>query len=74
MSNEAIIFLIAGSSAVLALAAYIGLIVVPAWGSYSRVWERFAASFLTLYVLLAFAMIGVAGGAAVVWFWDRITA
>ena len=34
-------------------------------------WERLAATFLTLYVLAAFLIVGVVGGAAVVWFWDR---
>jgi hypothetical protein len=36
------------------------------------VWERLAASFLTLYVLAGFIILGAAGGAAIVWFWDRI--
>jgi hypothetical protein len=31
-----------------------------------------AAAVLSLYVLAAFAAVGVAGGAAIVWFWDRI--
>jgi hypothetical protein len=73
MSNETIIYLVAGSSGVLAMAAYVGLIVVPAWTAYSRAWERVAATFLTLYVLAGFLMLGAAGGAAIVWFWDRIT-
>jgi len=51
--------------------AYIGLILVPAVRAYSGVWQRLAASFLTLYVLAAFMLLGVAGGAAIVWFWDR---
>jgi membrane protein DedA with SNARE-associated domain len=73
MSNEQIIYLVAACSGVVGLAAYIGLIVVPAWTAYSRVWERLAATFLTLYVLAGFLIVGVAGGAAVIWFWDRIT-
>ena len=40
----------------------------------SRVWERLAAAFLSLYVLAAFVGVGVAGGAAIIWFWDRIGA
>jgi hypothetical protein len=32
-----------------------------------------AAVFLSFYVLLAFIGLGVVGGAAIVWFWDRIT-
>lgn len=74
MSNETIIYIVAASCGVLGVAAYIGLIVVPAWTAYSRVWERLAATFLTLYVLAGFALAGVAGGAAVVYFWDRFTA
>ncbi|MCU1678526.1 MAG: hypothetical protein JWM93_3284 [Frankiales bacterium] len=72
MSNQSITYLVAISAGVFGLAAYVGLILVPAWQSYSRVWERLAASFLTLYVLAAFVVLGVGGGLAVVWFWDRI--
>ncbi|HSD78954.1 MAG TPA: hypothetical protein VLA98_16170 [Solirubrobacteraceae bacterium] len=71
MSNTTIIHLVAGTSAVLGLAAYVGLILVPAVRAYTGVWQRLAASFLTLYVLAAFVLLGVAGGAAIVWFWDR---
>jgi hypothetical protein len=71
VSNETITYLVAGASAVLGLAAYVGFILVPTWQAYSRVWERLAASFLTLYVVAAFALVGVVGGAAIVWFYDR---
>jgi hypothetical protein len=71
MSNETIIYVVVGTSAVLGLAAYIGLILVPAVRSYTGIWQRLAASFLTLYVLAAFMLLGVAGGGAVIWFWDR---
>ena len=71
MSNETITYVVAACSGVLGLAAYLGLIVVPAWQAYSRVWERLAAMFLTLYVLAAFMMVGVLAGAAVVWTYDR---
>lgn len=74
MSNESITYLVAASCAVFALAAYAGFILVPAWNAYTRLWERVAAAFLSIYVLLAFVGLGVVGGAAVVWFWDRITA
>jgi hypothetical protein len=73
MSNESIIYLVAACSGVFGLAAYVGLIVVPAWGAYSRAWERVAALVLTVYVLVSFLLVGVAGGAAVIWFWDRFT-
>lgn len=73
MSNESITYLVAATCGVFGVAAYVGLILVPAWNAYSRLWERAAAAFLSLYVLLAFVGLGVVGGAAVVWFWDRIT-
>jgi hypothetical protein len=72
MSNETTIHVIVGVSAVVGLAAYIGLILVPAWTTYTRLWHRLAAAFLTLYIAAAAALLGVAGGAAIVWFWDRI--
>jgi hypothetical protein len=71
MTNTQVIYAVVGASAVLGLAAYVGLILVPTWKAYSGVWQRLAASFLTLYVVAAFVLLGVAGGAAVVWFWDR---
>ena len=74
MSNETIIYVVAIASGVLAVLAYVGLILIPAWTAYSRVWQRLAASFLTLYVLAGFAILGAAGGAAIIWFWDRIAA
>jgi hypothetical protein len=74
MSNETIIYVVAISSGVLAVIAYVAFILIPAWTAYSRVWERVAASFLTLYVLAGFGILGAAGGAAIVWFWDRLAA
>jgi hypothetical protein len=72
MSNQAVTYLVVVCAAVFGLAAYIGLILVPAWNAYTRMWERACAAFLSLYVLAAFVGVGAAGGAAIVWFWDRI--
>ena len=72
MSNLSVTYLVAACCGVFALAAYVAFILVPAWTAYSRVWQRMAAAVLSLYVLAAFAAVGVAGGAAIVWFWDRI--
>ena len=60
-----------GAGGVVALAAYAVLIVVPAWGSYGRWWERFAASFMTLFILATLVGLGVGIGTAIVWSWDR---
>jgi hypothetical protein len=72
MSNASVTYLVAACCGVFALAAYVAFILVPAWTAYSRIWQRMAAAVLSLYVLAAFAAVGVAGGAAIVWFWDRI--
>lgn len=74
MSPTTITYLVAACSGVFALAAYIGLILVPAWNSYSTLWQRLGAAFLTLYILAAAVLVGVAIGGAVIWFWDRIQA
>ena len=73
MSNEAIIYLVGACCGVFALTAYGAWILIPAWTSYSRWWERIGAAFLSLYVLAAMVGLGLLGGAAVVWFWDRWT-
>ena len=71
MSNETITYVVAAASGIIGLAVYLGLILVPAWRAYSRIWERVAAAFLTLYVLAAFMLVGVLVGAAVVLTYDR---
>ncbi len=72
MSNQTITYVVAAGCGALALAAYAGLILVPAWTAYTKLWERLAAAFLSLYALAAFTALGVGGGLLVVWFWDRI--
>jgi hypothetical protein len=72
VSNQQVTDVVVGACAVLGLAAYVVLLLVPAWGSYTRVWERIGAAFLSLYVLAAFVGMGAVGGLAVAWFWDRI--
>ena len=53
MSNTSITYLVAAFSGVCGLAAYIAFVLVPAWTAYSRMWERCAAAFLTVYVVAA---------------------
>ena len=54
-----------------AFAAYVALIFVPAWVSYGRWWERFAAGFMTLFILATLLGIGVGIGAAIVFTYDH---
>jgi hypothetical protein len=72
MTSQQITEVVVAGCGFLVLVAFLWLIVVPAWTSYSRVWQRIAATFMSLYVLLAFIGLGVGGGLAVAWFWDRI--
>lgn len=69
MSKAALTDLIVVCAGVLGLAAYAGLILVPAWSAYTRLWERLAAAFLSLYVLAACAGVGIVGALVVVYYW-----
>jgi hypothetical protein len=69
MSRTAVNDLVAVCAGVFVLALYAGLILVPAWTSYSRVWERVAAGILSLYVLAVLVGVGVAAALAIVYFW-----
>ncbi len=52
-------------------ASYIGFILVPAWESYGRPWEKLAAGFLTIFILATLLGLGAAIGLAIVWSYDR---
>ena len=69
MSRTAINDLVAVCAATFGIALYAGLILVPAWTAYSRLWQRLAATVLSLYVLVMLVGLGVAGALAFVYFW-----
>ena len=56
-----------GIAAAATLVAYVAFILVPAWGSYGRVWEKVAAGFLSLFILAALVGVGVGIGAGVIY-------
>ena len=70
LGTEYYLFGIAG---VLSLGAFVGLILAPALGSYGRVWEKLVAGFLSLFVLAALILIGLAIGFFVFYHWDSIS-
>jgi hypothetical protein len=72
MSNDTITYVIAGTAAGVSVIAWAALVLVPAWTSFSRVWERIVATVLSLYILAAFALAGSALGAAILWYYDEI--
>jgi hypothetical protein len=69
MSTSDVTDLVAVCAGVFGLALYAGLILVPAWGSYSRVWERLAATVLSLYVLGVLVGAGVLAALLAVYLW-----
>jgi hypothetical protein len=69
VDTNTVTYLVAACAGVFGLALYVGLILAPAWSSYSRAWERMAATVLSLYVLLVFAGGGVLAALAAVYLW-----
>jgi hypothetical protein len=62
-----------GGAGVVSLLAFAALIFVPAVGSYGRTWEKATAALLSIFVLTALIMIGIALGVLIVYFWPDIT-
>ena len=72
MSNQDVTYLVAAGAGALCLVTWIALVLVPAWTSYSRLWERVAATVLSLYVLAGFVLVGAVVGAAFLWYFDEL--
>jgi O-antigen ligase len=53
------------------LSCWLALIAAPAWRCYGRMWEKLAASFLTLFILGTLLGMGAAVGLALVWSYDQ---
>lgn len=73
MTRANIILIVIVACAVLGFGAFVGLILVPAWTAYSRLWERLVATVLSLYVAGVMVAIGVGlGGYVVPKLWDQL--
>jgi hypothetical protein len=72
MSKTTITYIIVACCAVFGLGAFSALIVAPAWSAYTKVWQRVAATFLSLYVLAGLLVVGTGLGLLVVLLWDRV--
>jgi hypothetical protein len=70
LGTEYYLFGIAG---LLSVCAFVGLILVPAIGSYGRAWEKLVAGFLSLFVLAALVLIGLVIGVLIFFNWDDIS-
>ena len=55
VNNYPLGFIAAGA---VSLAAFVGLILVPAVDSYGRAWEKVAAGFMSLFVLTTMVVVG----------------
>jgi hypothetical protein len=55
VNNYPLGFIVAGA---VSLAAFVGLILVPAVDSYGRAWEKVAAGFMSLFVLTTMVVVG----------------
>ena len=62
-----------GGAGLISLLAFGALILVPALGAYGRTWEKATAVMLSVFVLVALVMLGVAIGVLIVYYWPQIT-
>ena len=62
-----------GGAGLVSVLAFVGLILVPALGSFGRPWEKAAATFLSLFVLATLVLVGVAVGIAIVYYYPEIS-
>jgi uncharacterized membrane protein len=65
-------YLLFGAAGLISLVAFVGLILVPALGSYGRIWEKAAAGFLSVVVLAALVVTGVIIGLMIVYYYPDI--
>ena len=72
MTNTEITYLILGVAALVCLGTWVWLVARPAWGAYSKAWERALALAGSLYVLVALLLAGGVLGAVVLYFYDRL--
>ena len=61
-----------GGATLISLAAFVGLILVPAVESYGRAWEKVAAGFLSLFVLTTMVVVGTTIGLMIFYYSNNI--
>lgn len=65
-------YLLFGIAGLISLIAFVALILVPALSSYGRIWEKAAAGFLSIFVLVALVLVGVVIGLVFVIYYPDI--
>ena len=71
-SNTTWTYITIGVAGGVSLIAWLWLVVIPAWTSFSRVWERLVAVVLSVYVLAAFVLVGALLGGGFLWYFDEL--
>lgn len=69
IGDEYVLF---GVAALIALVAFVGLILIPALSAYGRIWEKAAAGVLSIVVLAALVVVGVVIGLAIVYYYPDL--
>lgn len=72
MAKIGTVYFLFGGAALISVAAFAALILVPAIGSFGRTWEKATAVLVSIFVLAALLAIGIALGVAIVYFWPDI--
>ena len=72
MDSLTVTYIILTAAGVVGFGSFAVLIFAPAWTAYGRTWERIAAAFLSMFVLAAFAGLGLAIGLVILYYWDQI--
>ena len=72
MDPLTVTYIILAAAGIVGFSFFAVWILAPAWSAYGRTWERFAAATLSVFVLAAFAGLGVLIGLVVLWNWDPI--
>ena len=62
-----------GAAGLICLVTFVFLILQPALGAHGKIWEKAAASFLSLFVLAALIVGGVVIGLVVVYYYTDIS-
>ena len=70
--DDQITYAVLALTGLVALVAWVVLILVPAWGSYWRLRERLLAVVMSFYILAAFLGMGACVGALFVYYYDRL--
>lgn len=72
MDPLTVTYIILAAAGIVGFTFFAVWILAPAWTSYGRTWERFAAATLSVFVLAAFTGTGIAIGLIVLYYWDEI--